>query len=166
MKYLSLFFTGIVLASCGAFDESPETLALEANQTIECPMSPEGRWALYPEYQVGTCGYLAPLWAFVDDTGSLYMEESANCETINEIMVDRGPNNPCQRVTMLYCTNEELNLRLSMHIFLQNRSEAFSNRVQWEGNVNITGGYLDRKEDICSSVYSLKAIYRPVDTEE
>lgn len=159
-KYCFLFLCA-ALFGCGAFDESPETLAIEANQGLVCDMSPEGKWAAYPEYVIGSCGYLAPLWAYVDADGSLYMEEEANCETVKEMVVDRGPNNPCQKVTMFSCTNEEMNLKAQLHFFLQNRSEEFTQRIQWEGNLNIKVGYLDEEDYLCDSVYNLRVIYHP-----
>lgn len=151
-----ILLTSFLLSSCGAFDESPETLAIEANQGLECNMSPEGKWGAYPEYGFGTCGYFASFWVFVDSGGELYVEESANCERIHTIVVDRGPTNPCQKVTMFRCTNEELNLEVSMNFFLQNRSNA---HPRYEGNINMEIKTLDSEELLCSGTYMVRVLY-------
>ncbi len=156
MKKYYLLFLCAITAACGAFDESPETLAIEANQELTCNMSPEGKWGAYSSPMFGTCGYLAPFWAFVDEQGELYVEESANCERIHTIVVDRGSNNPCQKVSMFKCINEELNLEVSMHFFLQNRSNA---HPRYEGNINLEIKTLDTEESLCTGTYEVRVLY-------
>ena len=134
MKKYYLLFLCAITAACGAFDESPETLAIEANQKLTCNMSPQGKWGAYSDPMFGTCGYLAPFWAFVDEQGELYVEESANCERINE----------------------ELNLEVSMHFFLQNRSNA---HPRYEGNINLEIKTLDTEESLCSGTYEVRVLY-------
>jgi hypothetical protein len=155
MKYILLTFT-LFMVACGLIDESPETLAIEANQGLECNMSPEGKWGAYSDPMFGTCGYLAPFWVFVGTEGELYVEESANCERIHTIVVDRGSNNPCQKVSMFRCLNEELNLEVSMHFFLQNRSNA---HPRYEGNINLEIKTLDTEESLCSGTYEVRVLY-------
>jgi len=155
MKYILLPFM-LFMVACGLIDESPETLAIEANQGLTCTMSPEGKWGSYPEYAFGTCGYFASFWVFVDDEGELYVEESANCERIHTIVVDRGENAPCQKVSMFKCINEELNLEVSMHFFLQNRS---GQHPRYEGNINMEIKTLDSEELLCSGTYMVRVLY-------
>ena len=151
-----ILLISFLLSSCGAFDESPETLAIEANQGLECNMSPEGKWGAYSDPMFGTCGYLAPFWVFVDEEGELYVEESANCERIHTIVIDRGPNNPCQKASMFKCINEELNLEVSMDFFLQNRSGL---HPRFEGNVNLNIKTLDTEESLCTGTYEVRVLY-------
>tara|TARA_R110000744_G_scaffold121119_3_gene225578 strand:+ start:96 stop:545 length:450 start_codon:yes stop_codon:yes gene_type:complete len=146
-----------MLSACGAFDESPETLAAQANQEeLTCNMGHTGKWGVYPEILIGTCGGMSPFLIFVDEQGSLFLEEEANCEIYNEIVIDRGPNNPCQKGTFINCINEELNLVVNMDFFLK-----YESYNVWEGNLNIKVGYLDEEEYLCESVYQVKVIHQP-----
>ena len=158
LKKSFILLLSLFLVSCGAFDESPETLAIEANQEPTCNMGPEGKWGVYSDPLFGSCGYLAPFWIHVGFDGELYVEESSNCERIHTIVVDRGPNNPCQKVSMFRCINEELNLEVNMQFFLQNRS---SDHPRYEGNINIEIKTIDLNELLCSGTYTTRVIYHP-----
>ena len=160
MKKYCLLFLLALTTSCGGINVASNNASVEEEPQV-CDMHPEGKWGAYPEYVIGSCGYLAPLWVYVGADGSLYMEDEANCELTKEMVVDRGPNNPCQKVTMFDCTNEEMNLKAQLHFFLQNRTEEFTQRIQWEGNVNIKIGHFDQEDYLCDGVYNLRVIYHP-----
>ncbi len=153
-KYLFLCIFAL-LASCGEGPVDSKQTA-EEEQTPKCEMSPEGRWAVYPQYLIGTCGFLSPFWVWVDDSGSLKLEESVNCQTTEEFTIEGR----CQNATYFRCTNEEENLTAELRFYLK-PSEEYEVRIQWEGNVNIEISTLDTNEPLCDSVYKTQVIYNP-----